>query len=44
MNKIKSISLMFPHYKNKSTVKLMIAKSFNVILLCYISKHFLISF
>ena len=27
MNKIKSISLMFPLYKDKSTVKLMITKS-----------------
>ena len=31
MNKIKSISLMFPLYKDKSTVKLMITKSSNVL-------------
>ncbi len=31
MNKIKSISLMFPLYKDKSTVELMIAKSSNVL-------------
>jgi len=31
MNKIKSISLMFPLYKDKSTVKFMIAKSSNVL-------------
>ena len=31
MNKIKSISLMFPLYKDRNTVKLMIAKSLNVL-------------
>ncbi len=31
MNKVKSISLMFPLYKDKSTVKLMITKSSNVL-------------
>mgnify|MGYP001023496924 FL=1 len=31
MNKIKSISLMFPLYKDRSTVKLMIKKSVNVL-------------
>ena len=31
MNKIKSISLMFPLYKDKSTVELMITKSSNVL-------------
>ena len=31
MNKIKSISLMFPLYKDKNTVKLMITKSSNVL-------------
>ena len=31
MNKIKSISLMFPLYKDKSTVKLMVIKSINVL-------------
>jgi len=31
MNKIKSISLMFPLYKDRNTVKLMIAKSSNVL-------------
>ena len=31
MNKIKSISLMFPLYKDRNTVKLMIKKSLNVL-------------
>ena len=31
MNKIKSISLMFPLYKDRNTVKLMITKSSNVL-------------
>ncbi len=31
MNKIKSISLMFPLYKDKSTVELMITKSSNIL-------------
>ena len=31
MNKVKSISLMFPLYKDRSTVKLMIKKSVNVL-------------
>ena len=31
MNKIKSISLMFPLYKDKSTVEFMIKKSVNVL-------------
>ena len=31
MKKVKSISLMFPLYKDKSTVELMIAKSLNVL-------------
>ncbi len=31
MNKVKSISLMFPLYKDKSTVKLMITKSSNIL-------------
>ncbi len=31
MNKIKSISLMFPLYKDRNTVRLMIKKSLNVL-------------
>ena len=31
MNKIQSISLMFPLYKDRNTVKLMITKSSNVL-------------
>ena len=31
MDKIKSISLMFPLYKDKSTVKIMITKSSNIL-------------
>ena len=31
MNKVKSISLMFPLYKDRSTVKLMIKKSVKVL-------------
>ncbi len=31
MNKIKSISLMFPLYKDRNTVKLMITKSSSVL-------------